>query len=52
MILLMISTIVASLAMGVAIAYALCSALFAMARMHIRALKPPPLRMQTKILNP
>jgi hypothetical protein len=52
MMLLMVSTILASLAMGVALAYALCSALFAMARMHVRAHNSAGLQIQTKIANP
>ncbi|HVC89931.1 MAG TPA: hypothetical protein VND66_04825 [Acidobacteriaceae bacterium] len=52
MMLLMVSTILASVAMGVALAHGLCSALFALARMHVRAQKPAPLQMQTKIANP
>ena len=48
---LMVSTILASLAMGVALAHALCSALFAMARMHVRAQNPAGLQIQTKIVN-
>jgi hypothetical protein len=50
--LLMVSTILASLALGVAIAHGLCSALFAMARMHVRAQHSAQLPMQTKIANP
>jgi hypothetical protein len=52
MMLLMVSTILASLALGVAIAHGLCSALFAMARLHVRAQHPGQLPMQTKIANP
>ena len=51
MILFMVSTILASLAMGVALAYGLCSALFAMARMHVRAQDSTRLQMQTKTVN-
>ena len=47
MMLLMISTALASLAMGITIAYALCSMLFALFRIHTRAQKPTPLRIQT-----
>ncbi len=46
MMLLMISTALASLAMGVTIAYALCSMLFALFRIHARAQKPASLRIQ------
>lgn len=48
MMLLMVSTALASLAIGVTIAYALCSALFALFRMHVRSHRSVPLRMQTK----
>jgi hypothetical protein len=52
MIVLMVSTILASVAMGVALAYGCCSALFAMAKMHVRAQHPAPLRIQAKSANP
>ena len=52
MILLMVSTILASVAMGVAIAYGFCSALFAMAKMHVRSQNPAALQIQTKSANP
>lgn len=51
MMLLMISTALASLAMGVTVAYALCSALFAIFRMHVRAQVAAPLRIQPKAIN-
>ena len=37
MILLMISTILASVALGVALAYGFCSGVFAMAKIHVRS---------------
>lgn len=49
MMLLAISAILASLAIGVTIAYGLCSALFAIFRMRVRAQNPARLRMQAKI---
>lgn len=52
MMLLMVSTILASLAMGVALAYVLCSALFAMAKIHVRAHNSAGLQIQTKVANP
>ncbi len=52
MIVLMISTILASVAMGVALAYGCCSALFAMAKIHVRSHHPAPLQIQTKSANP
>ena len=52
MIVLMVSTILASVAMGVALAYGCCSALVAMAKMHVRAQHPAPLRIQAKSANP
>jgi hypothetical protein len=52
MILLMVSTILASVAMGVALAYGFCSALFAMAKMHVRAQNSAALQIQTKSANP
>jgi len=51
MMLLVVSAILASLAMGVTIAYALCTALFALFRMRVRAHSPARLRMQTKTAN-
>ena len=48
MMLLVVSAIFASLAMGVTIAYALCSALFALFRVRVRAQRPAQLQMQTK----
>lgn len=48
MMLLVISAILASLAMGVTIAYGVCSALFTLFRMHVRTKSVAPLRMQTK----
>lgn len=52
MIVLMVSTILASVAMGVALAYGCCSALFAIAKMRVRAQHPAPLRIQAKSANP
>ncbi|MHB1936253.1 MAG: hypothetical protein ACYCOR_06680 [Acidobacteriaceae bacterium] len=52
MIVLMISTILASVAMGVALAYGFCCALFAVAKMHVRSQHPAPLRIQAKSANP
>lgn len=51
MMLLMISTALASLAIGVTIAYALCSALFALFRMHVRSHSPVRLRMHAKAVD-
>ncbi|MGO8719784.1 MAG: hypothetical protein ACLQMO_11265 [Acidobacteriaceae bacterium] len=52
MILLMVSTILASVALGVALAYGFCSALFAVAKMHVRAQNPAALQVQAKSANP
>jgi hypothetical protein len=51
MILLMISTILASVALGIALAYGFCSGVFAMAKMHIRS-QTAPLQIHTKSANP
>ncbi|MEO6966443.1 MAG: hypothetical protein ABI076_11200 [Acidobacteriaceae bacterium] len=51
MILFLISTILASLALGVALAYGLCSALFAVARMHVHAHDSAQLQIQAKVVN-
>jgi hypothetical protein len=51
MMLLVVSAILASLAIGVTIAYGLCSALFMLFRIHTQANSPAPIRMQTKIAN-
>lgn len=51
MILFIVSTILASLALGVALAYGLCCAVFTVARMHMRAQNPAQLPMQTKVVN-
>ncbi len=48
MMLLVISAILASLAMGVTIAYALCSVLFVLFRTRVRAQSPAGLPMQAK----
>lgn len=50
MMLLMISTALASLALGVTVAYALCSSLFAIFRMHVRAHVRVPLGAQPEIV--
>lgn len=52
MIVLMVSTILASVALGVALAYGFCSGLFAMAKLHVRSQSPAALRIQTKSANP
>jgi uncharacterized membrane protein len=52
MMLLVFSAILASLAFGVVIAYATCSILFRLFRMHVRATHPAPLPMQAKIAHP
>lgn len=52
MILLMVSTILATVALGVAVAYGCCSAVFAMAKMHVRSQAAAPLQIQTKSANP
>jgi hypothetical protein len=52
MIVLMISTILACVALGVALAYGFCSGVFAMAKMHIRSQTAAPLQIQTKSANP
>jgi hypothetical protein len=51
MIVLMVSTIVASVALGVALAYGVCSGVFAMAKMHIRSQAGAPLQIHTKSAN-
>ena len=51
MMLFMVSTILASLAVGVALAYGVCRVLFAVARMHVRAQNPAQLPMQTKVIH-
>ena len=51
MMLLVVSAILASLAMGVTLAYALCLALFTLFRVHVRAQSPARLRMQTKTVH-
>lgn len=51
MTLLMISAALASLAIGVTIAYALCSVLFAVFRMHVRAHVAASLGVQAKPLG-
>jgi uncharacterized membrane protein len=51
MMLLVVSAILASLALGVTIAYALCLALFTLFRIHVRAQSPVRLRMQTKTVH-
>ncbi len=48
MMLLVISAILASLAMGVTIAYALCSALFTLFRIHVQGQRPAPLRIHSE----
>ena len=48
MMLLVISAILASLALGVTISYGLCSALFTLFRMRVQAQSPARLPMQTK----
>lgn len=48
MMLLVISAILASFALGVMIAYWLCSALFTVFRMHVQTRTRTPLPMQTK----
>jgi len=52
MILLMVSTILASVALGVALAYGFCSGVFAMAKMHVRSQTAAPLQIHTKSANP
>jgi hypothetical protein len=52
MILLMVSTILACIALGVAVAYGFCSAVFAMAKMHVRSHSTAPLQIHTKSANP
>jgi hypothetical protein len=52
MILLMVSTILACVALGVALAYGVCSGVFAMARMHVRSQTAAPLQIHTKSANP
>lgn len=48
MMILMVSTALASLAMGVTIAYALCNALFALFKMHGRARSFNPVPVEAK----
>jgi hypothetical protein len=50
MIVLMVSTILASVALGVALAYGFCSGVFAMAKMHARS-QAAPLQIHTKSAN-
>jgi hypothetical protein len=52
MILLMVSTILACVALGVALAYGFCSGVFAVAKMHVRSHAAAPLQIQTKSANP
>lgn len=51
MMLLVISAILASFALGITIAYAACSALFTLFRMRVQAQTPPRLHMQTKVAH-
>ena len=51
MMLLVISAILASFALGITIAYAACSALFMLFRMRVEAQTPTRLPMQTKALQ-
>lgn len=51
MILLMVSTILASVVLGVALAYGFCSGVFAIAKMHVRS-QTNPLQIHTKSANP
>lgn len=51
MILLMVSTILASVALGVALAYGFCSGVFAMAKMHVRSQAATPLQIHTTSAN-
>jgi hypothetical protein len=51
MIVLMVSTILASVALGVALAYGVCSGVFAMAKMHARSQAGAPLQIHTKSAN-
>lgn len=48
MMLLVLSAILASLAMGVTCAYGLCCAMFALFRIHVRAHQPNMTPMQVK----
>jgi hypothetical protein len=48
MMLLVISAILASLALGVTLAYAVCLALFTLFRIHVQTQRPAPLSMRTK----
>jgi hypothetical protein len=52
MILLMVSTILASVALGVALAYGFCSGVFAVAKMHVRSHAAAPLQIHAKSANP
>ena len=51
MMLLMISTTLASLVLGVTVAYALCSSLFAMFRLHVRGHIDAALGAQPKVAS-
>lgn len=51
MIVLMVSTILASVALGVALAYGVCSGVFAMAKIHVRSQAGAPLQIHTKSAN-
>ncbi len=52
MMLLVISAILASLAMGVTIAYGLCTALFALLRVHVRSHGPARLHIHPESVHP
>jgi hypothetical protein len=51
MILLMVSTILASIVLGVALAYGFCSGVFAVAKMHVRAQNSAALQIHPKSAN-
>lgn len=52
MILLMISTILACVALGIALAYGFCSGVFAVAKIHVRSQSTAPLQIHTTSANP
>ena len=52
MILLVISAVLAALALGVTIAYGVCLALFALFRIHVSSHRPATLHIEPKTAHP
>ena len=52
MVLLVISAVLASLALGVMIAYAVCLAMFELFRVHVHGVRPATLRIEAKTAHP